>query len=323
MRAASSPGGTGVSAMSYNQWSKTMGSNNTASDPVLEKQAANFTSGRRGLLMTAGFGAAALGAATLGMPTIAEAEQTVTDEDILNFALNLEYLEAEFYLRATTGQGLPPSATDGSGTQGSVTGGSQVKFKDPWLGELAAEIANDEYNHVLFLRKALGSAKVAEPAIDLSTSFTVLAQAAGLINAGQTFDPFSSDNAFLLGAYIFEDVGVTAYSGAAPLIASKQYLAAAAGILAVEAYHASEIRLKLLLAGKSDATIKISKLRAALSGAPDDQGVFRHGQANIVPTDKNSLAYARDTTQVLNIVYGGGSASNYLFFPDKLNGTIQ
>ncbi len=305
-----------------------MGSKKTTDDRETDQNAVSLASGRRGLLKSAGFGVAALGAATIGLPSIARADADVeaagvTDVDILNFALNLEYLEAEFYLRATTGQGLPASATSGSGTQGTVTGGSQVNFKNPWLGQLAAEIANDEYNHVLFLRSALGSAKVAEPAIDLATSFTVLAQAAGIIKAGQTFNPFANDNTFLLGAYIFEDVGVTAYSGAAPLIQSKQYLAAAAGILAVEAYHASEIRLQLLLAGKSDPTNKIAKLRAALSGVHDDQGVYRHGAANIVPTDENSLAYARDTSQVLNIVYGGGAASNYLFFPNKLNGTIQ
>ena len=77
----------------------------------------------------------------------------------------------------------------------------------------------------------------------------------------------------MLGAYVFEDVGVTAYSGAAPLIQSKTYLAAAAGILAVEAYHAGNIRTVLFDEGQGPATAAISAVRAALSGANDDQGV--------------------------------------------------
>ena len=286
---------------------------------------ARVTPGRRSLLRGAGFGAAALGAMAFGIDghLTASAEDAVTDADILNFALNLEYLEAEFYLRATTGQGLPPGDITGTGTQGAVSGGRQVPFKNPQLAALAAEIANDEYNHVLFLRNALGSATVAEPAIDLSTSFTVLARAAGLVGPDESFDPFSGDRAFLIGAFIFEDVGVTAYLGAAPLITSKAYLSAAGGILAVEAYHASEIRLQLLQDSVIGAPNHIAKLRAALSGAHDDQGIFVDGKPNIVPTDKHSIAYSRSTTQVLNIVYGGGSASNYLFYPNMMNGTIR
>ncbi len=54
-----------------------------------------------------------------------------TDEEILNFALNLEYLEAQFYTYATTGSGLPASMPAGVGTQGTVMAGAQVPFQDP------------------------------------------------------------------------------------------------------------------------------------------------------------------------------------------------
>jgi hypothetical protein len=245
---------------------------------------------------------------------------TVTDTDILNFALNLEYLEAEYYLRATTGIGLTAADTGGTvGSQGTVTGGSAVPFKSQKIADLAAEIAANEKDHVEFLRSALGSNAVAEPSIDLYNSFNTAAVAAGL---GESFNPFENDLTFLLGAYILEDVGVTAYAGAAPLITSKAYLGAAADILAVEAYHAGSIRTLLYEFGQQAATAKISALRAAASMAADDQGVSLNKMINIFPVDANGLAFNRTTTQVLNIVYLGGASANYGFFPQGLNGAI-
>jgi hypothetical protein len=38
--------------------------------------------------------------------------------------------------------------------------------------------------------------------------------------------------------------------------------------------------------------------------------------------DNNSVTYSRSPSQVLNIVYLGGAASKFGFFPDKLNGKI-
>jgi len=277
---------------------------------------------RRGVLRGTGFGALAIGSmAVAGLAASSTPANAVGNNDaaILNFALNLEYLEAEFYVRAAYGSGLDASDTYGLGIQGAVTGGRAVEFETPAFQQYAAEIAHDELNHVRFIRSVLGPKAVAEPAIDLTNSFNTLAQAAGL---GSSFDPFADEVSFLLGAFIFEDVGVTAYRGAAPLVHNKTVLSAAAGILAVEAYHASEIRVLLLQRGLSEAVQKISDLRSTLSGAADDQGILLDGVANIVPTDSNSLVFSRTTRQVLNIVYGAPDASRGLFFPAGLNGAI-
>lgn len=278
---------------------------------------------RRNMLRGAGAGALALGAlAATGVSALAENANSsgINDADIVNFALNLEYLEAEFYLRAVYGYGLDAADRTGTGTPGYVTGGRAVTFETPIIQQYATEIAQDELAHVRFLRAVLGKNAVAAPAIDIENSFNTLAQAAGL---GDTFDPYADENSFLLGAYIFEDVGVTAYRGAAPLVRNKEVLSAAAGILAVEAYHASEVRVLLLSRGFAEATQKISALRALLSGAEDDQGVLLNDSANIVPTDANSLAFSRSARQVLNIVYGAPDANAGLFYPAGANGTIR
>ena len=244
---------------------------------------------------------------------------TINDVDILNFALNLEYLEAEYYLRGVFGTGLDDSATTGQGTRGGVTGGRKVAFSSTRLRQHAAEIAQDEKAHVLFLRSALGSAKVARPAINFTAAFRALGAAAGL---GSNFDAFANEKNFLLGAFVFEDVGVTAYKGAAPLLANKAYLSAAAGILAVEAYHASEIRTLVIQAGLGDEANKISDVRDAVDGSSDlDQGPLRDGRVNIVPADRNGIAFGRTPQQVLKIAYVGG-ATRGGFFPNGVNGAI-
>ncbi len=303
------------------------GFNKTFIKNAIDRSAENPMDRRRFLRAAGLTGVGVAGLGVLGGGTaFATEEGGPSDAAVLNFALNLEYLEAEFYLRALTGEGLKDNQVDGAGTLGEVTGGYQVKFETELGKQYAAEIAADENAHVDFLRKALGDAKVARPAIDLQDAFTAAATAAGVIKQGETFDPFKDETSFLLGAFIFEDVGVTAYKGASPLVSNKTFLEAAAGILAVEAYHAGLVRTLLLVGGAAETVGKISDARDSLDGPADlDQGIVdENGNANIVPADPNSIAFSRSAGQVLNIAYlNPASVTSGGFFPAGVNGEIN
>lgn len=286
----------------------------------------DWDAGRRAFIRTCGLGAA--GAAIFGVagaPTAARAQAANIDLDILNFALNLEYLEAEFYLRATRGKenGLGANDVGGAGKAGGVIGGRQVNFDTKAIQYYAEEIAADELAHVRFLRAGLGDAKVARPTLNLNGAFTAAAVAAGLVPDGQRFDAYANEANFLLASFIFEDVGVTAYKGAAPLLTDKGLLEAAAGILSVEAYHAGIIRTLLYQLGLFKEVSAISNLRDGADGKGDmDQGIGNKTRSNLVPTDSNGLAYSRSTTQVRAIVFLAPDVDKGGFFPDGLNGAL-
>jgi len=258
-----------------------------------------------------------------GGPPNPPAPGSVKDEDIFNFALNLEYMEAEFYLRATTGKGI--EAADAGSGAGMVVGGKAANFKNKAVKEFVEEVAENELAHVRFYRKTLGSMAVARPAIDFNAGFKAAAMAAGL---PATFDPFADDASVLLCGMLFEDVGVTAYAGAAPLLQKKEFVEAAAGILAVEAYHMGMARSQLYQMGGmaiTDAN-KISDARDKLTPAPDrDQGIQMNGKANFVPSTSDAIAFRRTPQEVLRIVYltDKPGVSQGGFYPNGINGNVK
>ena len=133
--------------------------------------------------------------------------------DTLNFALTLEYLESNFYIKAVA-SGIAPSGD----AMNALT-----------------DIRDHENEHVNFLKTAITAAG-GTPVSFTADSFDFTAK-------GTFMDVFSNYGLMLAVAQTFEDTGVRAYKGQAPnLISNNDYLTAALQIHSVEARHAAHIR---------------------------------------------------------------------------------
>ena len=126
---------------------------------LINRSAENEADRRRFLRSASAAGLGVVGASLLTGVTSAGASEkakdeanSISDSAVLNFALNLEYLEAEFYQHAAFGTGLTGHMTGGKGKHGGVTGGRAVSFTTPAIANYAREIAMDELDHVKFLR---------------------------------------------------------------------------------------------------------------------------------------------------------------------------
>ena len=266
---------------------------------------------RRKFLKTLGAASAAVGALSIASAPSAEA-QTTTEIDVLNFALNLEYLESEFYTYAVYGYGIEgfniPIAGIANGgnpsSGGTTTGGAQVPFANSlvFTQAIATEIGVDERAHVLLLQSFLGKGGyIARPNINLA--------ALSSMGAG-----FASQNDFLTLSRIFEDIGVSAYAGAAYLLTTPLVIQTAARILATEAEHVSTVRTQIARLDVPSPTLDGADLVPPPTGP----------QTQYLSINKaNGLPALRTPGQVLYLAYGNkANASQGGFFPDGVNGAI-
>ena len=243
------------------------------------------------------FGGAA--GTALGIEQAELLAQGINDLDILNFALNLEYLEAEFYTVATYGRRISEVGieTGGRGRVGPTVGGAAVALTG--FNRVAAEhITLDEQEHVKFLRAALGSNAVAKPAINLEA-----------LGVG-----FRNQNEFLILARAFEDLGVSAYGGAAPLIDRPGNLRPAVQIALTEAQHAGVLRM--LVAQANIPVPMIDGMDVPPLGSP---------AGRLFQVDGNGRSGLRTPNQVLAVAYANTASgtSSGGFFPEGVNGTIR
>ncbi len=168
---------------------------------------------------------------------------------VLNFALVLEYLEAEFY-------------NIGVGTAGLIPANDRAIF---------TTIQEHENIHVEFLRSTLGRSARPKPTFDFT--------AGNGTGSGPLADVFSNYATFTAVAQAFEDTGVRAYKGQAPtLLPYKDVLQAALSIHSVEARHASEVRR---LRGQfTDEAPNKGWITGSMTDIPGTEAVYA-GEANV------------------------------------------
>ncbi len=138
----------------------------------------------------------------------------------------MQCLEAQYYSCAVFGHPLSAELT-GSGPQ--PIGCQQANFTNDDIYSIAMDVANNEIAHVNYLRTALGNYSVQCPLVNIGDAFAAAADAALGTTLSPPFVPYTNDLYFLTGAFIFEDLGVTAYKGALTSFQSSDIMLAAAG----------------------------------------------------------------------------------------------
>ncbi|XVE82308.1 hypothetical protein DITRI_Ditri15bG0137800 [Diplodiscus trichospermus] len=262
------------------------------------------------------------------------------DVNLLEFPLNLEYLEAEFFLYGALGHGLDkvaPELTMG----GPPPIGAKKANLDPFTKDVILQFAFQEVGHLKAIKKTVKG--FPRPQLDLSaSSFARVVDHAIGLPLVPPFDPYANSINYLIASYIIPYVGLTGYVGANPKLEGAISKRLVAGLLGVESGQDAVIRgllyakalKKVIPYGMTvaDFTNRISKLRNRLGHAgrkdeglivPKAWGAEGKVAGNVLAGDKFSVAFARTPEQILRIVYGSGNESIAGgFYPKGANGQI-
>nr|KJB41951.1 hypothetical protein B456_007G129300 [Gossypium raimondii] len=255
------------------------------------------------------------------------------DRDLVQFALNLEFLEAEFFLHGALGMGLDvlaPSLAQG----GPPPVGGRKANLDPIIRRIIEEFAYQEIGHLRAITESVGG--VPRPRLNISAeAFAAFFNRAMNTTLSPPFNPYANSLNYLLASYVIPYVGLVGYVGTIPNLL-------AASLLGVESGQDAVIRTLLYLRANEKVkpygvtvagfTDRISEIRNRLGRCgmkdeglkvPKQLGAENRTTSNILSADADSLSYSRTQPEILGIVYGTGDESRPGgFLPDGGAGRI-
>ncbi|KAL6902163.1 hypothetical protein ACP4OV_005039 [Aristida adscensionis] len=265
------------------------------------------------------------------------------DIDPTQFAENLEFTEAEFFLHAAFGVGLDqlaPNLTMG----GPPPVGARKANLDDVTWRVIAEFGLQEIGHLRALQRTVGG--IPRPLIDLSAhNFARVMDEAFGYHLDPPFDPYIDSLNFLLATYFIPYLGINGYVGTLPIVDGYDTRKLVGGLLGVEAGQDAVVRALLFerrgervppyggeLMTVAEFTDRVSALRNGLGrcGVRDEglavpRGLGAEGAicTNVLSADGDSLSYARTPAQLLRILYlTGDERVPGGFFPEGANGRI-
>ncbi|BFI34078.1 hypothetical protein AXG93_3228s1150 [Marchantia polymorpha subsp. ruderalis] len=268
---------------------------------------------------------------------------TKHDEDVINVALNVEYLLAEFFLHAAFGQGLDGFDPELSNAGPAPIGGEKAHLGHRLVEKVAKESGFQGMGHIRLIRSKLKGKAVPRPQLDISRSvwarFLAQALEQELI---PPFNPYNDTISFLIAAQVLPYAALSAYFDQSSHIVGQEAQKLLGGLLSITS--AQDAILRTLLYQHREETLKTYNLTVAqitdkistyctrlIQDQEMDETVFLPFQqlseqnlvASIVTVDKDFLPLRLSTRQVLGLLYGSGNASvPGAFFPQGAVGKI-
>ncbi|CAF2113633.1 unnamed protein product [Brassica oleracea] len=266
---------------------------------------------------------------------------SATDVDLVHFAMNLEFTEAEFFLKASTGKGLDAfNATLAKGGPPPI--GAKKANLDPITNRIIEEFGYQEIGHLRAIADMTGG--IPRPLLNLTReNFAMFMDRAVGRRSNPRFDPYTNSLNYLLASYYIPYVGLTGYVGAIPYLVYFNIKRLVAGLLGVESGQDGVIRTLLYERQNekveeyggvtvAELTNEISNLRNELGMCGiKDEGLFvplwlgaeNRTTSNILSANPYSLSYDRTPQEILRVMYGTGNERRPSgFWPCGANGRI-